>query len=230
MSRGFTLVEVLVATALAMVLVGLLLDLFLSGARLMGMGIEAARGPEAAILLMDRFEEDIAQVLQAPGDPRPPMQVDRPGTRLTFYRASGRRSTPAVAVGEPASWGLKRRPDGLVHPVKDGRVLAGILLAGWQLQVLEPDADQNRAGWYLSVRARFPAQSPLGKEYVSSRLIFLPQPSANFMNFLAFGGELLPGKVHMLPRPANEPDFEKLGPPDPALVTLATGKQSAGGK
>ena len=214
-NAGFTLVEILVAAGLAMGLIVLLLDLFLSGAKLFGMGVEAARGPEASILLMDRFEEDIETVLQAPGDPRPPMAVDHNTQRVTFYRASARRSTPQVAVGEPASWGLKQRSDGYFHPVRDGKTLTGILLTGWELTLMEPDPDKDRPGWYLSIKAKFPANSKLGREYTAARLIFLPQPTANYMNFLSFGAELIPGTVHMLPRPDHQDGFDHLGPPDP---------------
>lgn len=214
---GVTLVEILVATGLAMLLVVLLLDLFLNGAKLFGMGIEAARGPEASILLMDRFEEDIQQVLQAPGDPRPPMRVDKEKHRVTFYRASEKRSTPALAVGEPASWGLKKRLDGMFHPVRDGKTLSGILLKEWELTLMEPDPEKDRPGWYLSMKATFPANSKLGKDFTVARLIFLPQPTTNYMNFLSFGADLVPGTVHMLPCPEFDEDFEHLGPPDPEV-------------
>jgi prepilin-type N-terminal cleavage/methylation domain-containing protein len=227
--KGFTLVEVLVSTLLALVLLAMVIQLFLSGARLFGMGIEAARGPEAAIMLMDRFEEDLAQVIQAPGDPRPPMVVTKK-TRVTFYRASKKLSNPLVAVGEPASWGLEERKDGLFHPVRDGKPLTGIVIAGWELEVLAPDEEQNRAGWYLAARVRFPPSSRLGREFVSARLVFLPQPSTNFLNFLAFGAELLPGTVSMLPRPEGDEDFEKLGPPDISAETIASSFDETGGK
>ena len=211
--QAFTLVEMMIAVVLFLMVLGMLTMLLYSGARLFESGNEAARGPEAALLLMDRLEDDLAQVLQIPGDPRPPMKVEKEH-RITFYRPSSTWSNAQVLVGEPASWELVPAKGGQFHPACDGKPFDDIHIADWTLKLLAPKAEHLRGGWYLSVVARFRTSSLFSKDHVLSRLLRLPQPSTNFLNFLAFGAEMLPGTVQMLPRPKNDPGFEHLGPPD----------------
>ncbi len=209
--RAFTLPEVMIATGLALLIAGVVIRVLVSGSRLFVSGIAAARGPEAALLLMDRFEEDITAVLQVPGDPRPPMATDT--ARLAFYKQSPGWTTPSLTVGEPVIWELDDGRDLPHHPVRNGEVLEGIEIDSWSFQVLEPDLESDRPGWYLAFSMTFPTGG--GKPYTLSRLVHLPQPSANFLYFPAFGGEILPGAVRLLPPPEREPLFETLAPPDP---------------
>jgi len=211
--RAFTLVELLIAGVVVILVLGVVCSMLLSGAHLFDSGNEAARGPEAALLLMDRLEDDVSQVLQVPGDPRPPLRIT--GRRLTFYRPSVRWSNAQVIVGEPASWDLVRTRGGRLHPACDGIVLEDIHVKDWALKLVAPDAKQQVGAWYLEVVARFNTGSLFGRDYVLARLLRLPQPTSNFLNFLAFGPQMIDGAVQMLPRPRGDASFDHLGPPDP---------------
>lgn len=210
--RGYTLVEVVIAALVGSVVLGGALYLLVSGSKLFDAGVAAARGPEAAVLLMDLLEEDLASSLQAPGDPRPPLKVID-GRGLRFYRTSPGRSTRDTMVGVPARWDVV---DG--HPVRDGEVLRSIALAGFEARLIQPDLGDMVPGWFLEVRARFPGTRRTGSEFELVRLIPLPQPSTNFLHFLGHGEELLPGTVRFLHPPEDlADDFEGLGPPDELL-------------
>jgi len=213
--QAMTLIETLFAFVIGVGLLYVVQQLTLSGSRLFHRGVEAARGPEAALLLLDRLEEDLTQALQAPGDPRPPARVDRDGTRILYYRPARELSRPASLVGAPASWSLAPSPadPDLSVPVRDGVPLEGIELVGWSFELLEPDAGERRLGWYVVFEARFPTTSS-GRPFVLRRLLHLPQPSSNFLHFLSHGDALLPGTVTMLPPPPEEPAFRGLGPPE----------------
>lgn len=212
---GFTLVEILVASLIAIVVLTCVVHLLVSGSKLFASGLAAARGPEAAVILMDRLEEDVSRVIQAPGDPRPPMAISSDGVRLTFYRLNPDLSTAITVVGEPASWDLEPAGGGLSHPVIDGRPYPDILVGGWRFELLEPSREDELSGWFLAVEARFDTGRLLGSPYRLRRLIPLSQPTANFFHFPVHGGDLLEGVVQLLPRPPRDPSFERLGPATP---------------
>lgn len=207
---GFTLVEVLVASGVALVLMATVLQMLVSGARLFVAGVGAARGPEAAILLMDRLEQDLVGILQVPGDPRPPVSVEADGRRISFFRFSPEDSDPNTVVGEPGQWALKPSGEDLFVPVRDGQALEGILVRDLEFQLVEPDEEAGVPGWFLVVRAAFPTSGLSRRSYQVARLIHLRQPSSNFLHFLAHGHEIPEDAVQMLP-PLAAPGFRDLG-------------------
>lgn len=211
---GYTLVEMAVASFVGALLVAAVMGLLVSGSRLFSSGMGAARGPEAAMLVVDRLEEDVIQMLQVPGDPRPPAVISEEGTKLSFYRPDLAASRPDMLVGQPATWSLADAGGGMVHPVRDGVPLEGIFMRSWSLQLFPPDRETSLPGWYLAIEARFPADSRFGNDYVFRRVLHLPQPSANFLNYPDFGFEIEPGMVRLKPPPEGDDSFEALAPPE----------------
>ncbi len=204
--RGFTLIEVLIAVVVGAVILIVVTRLLVSGSRLFFSGMKAARGPEAAILLMNRLERDMYQCLQVPGDPRRPMVV-REGKEIAFYipGAVGRFSNPETVVGVPVRWSLKASETsyGLFHPVRNDEVLTGIVLKDWKIVLWDPDTEEDRPGWYLTIRAEFPTDGFRGKPYIFSRALFLAQPSKNYLHYYPYHGKkILPGSVRLLPSPS----------------------------
>lgn len=192
------MLEATIALVLGLTVLTIVHQLTMSGSRLFTRGLQAARGPEAALLLMDRFEEDVLQMVQVPGDPRPPARVVD-GHILTFYRAEAGLSTPARVVGIPGYWNqepLADDPD-LYNPIRDGVRMTDIEFGGFTFELLPPDAEEKRLGWYLAVEARFPTGAR-GADHVVRRLIYLPQPSSNFLHFLSHGDRVIPGAVQLL--------------------------------
>lgn len=235
--EGVTILEVCIAGAIAVMVLGVVIRLLVSGSKLFKKGIAAARGPEVALLMVDRFEQDLSQCLQAPGDPRPPAKVME-GTRLTYYRPVREMASGARVVGAPASWDLQETaPDsGVYNAVRDGEVLRHVLLEGWRIQLIEPDAGNEVPGWFVHLEARFPIDG--APTYTVSRLIHLPQPSSNFLHFLGHGQDMIPGLVQMIEPPKDDPSFAGLGPPaeglgipapPPREVEPAEGLQNEGG-
>lgn len=214
--RGYTLTELLIATALVAIVLAVVFRMLVSASRLFTSGVAAARGPEAAILLMDRLEEDLLQVVQIPGDPRPPVWISDDGARLCYYRADPARTDPATLVGVPATWALTSTLAGDTHPARDGEVLPEIDLAGLEFELLAPSLEAERPAWLLRFTARFPGDGLAGREHVATRLVHLAQPSSNFLHFLTFGDEVPAGAVALLPPPEDDPGFDALGPPDGA--------------
>jgi prepilin-type N-terminal cleavage/methylation domain-containing protein len=220
--RGYTLVEMSIATLVAAVVVTAVMSLLVSGSRLFSSGQNAVRGPEAAVLIIDRLERDLVQVLQVPGDPRPPVAIEDDGTTMAFYvpGENGVLSTPKTVVGVPVWWGLVEDEDepGIYHPVRDGEVIEGVALLGWEISLWSPKDDPELPGWYVTVRLRFRADSLAGEPYVYARAIHLLQPSTNYTSFPTFGDDLNPGLVRLLP-PPEHPAFEAIRPPRPGELT-----------
>ncbi len=214
---GLTMVELLISMGLGVMATAGAWQLLLGGLRMFESGIARARGPEAAVLLLNQLEQDLVQTLQAPGDPRPPVRI-RDGRRLTFYRPleTVHLACSAAILGRPASWNLSApNRSGTRQPVRDGRVLGDVEVLDWNFDLLPPSLEEERPGWCVAVRVRFPTGARNDPGYEVNRLIRLPQPSSQFLHFPGRGAELVPGLVVMLPRPAD-PGFEGLGPPDDA--------------
>lgn len=231
--RGFTLVEALIAVSLALVVLSVVIAMFVSGSKLFGRSITAARGPEAALIVMDRLADDLVQAIQAPGDPRPPAAVAEGGTRLCFYVPAVDHLTPNTVIAQPAWWHLVEAGGGTYHPARNGTALWDVLISSWQFELIEPSDVEGEEvpGWYVKLTARFPTGSVLGDDYEIVRVVRLRQPSSNFLHFLDHGGDLLPGGVRMLPPPLKdegpelEPGFENLG--SPPVVTEDEGEGAA---
>lgn len=214
--RGYTLVEMTIATAIAAVVIGAVMGLLVSGSHLFTSGQNAVRGPEAAILVMDQLERDLAQVLQVPGDPRPPVSIHDAGQSMAFYvpGADGVLSTPRTVVGVPVRWTIVRSEDvpGAYHPSRNGAVIRGVTLLDWELTLWSPKDIENLPGWYVTVRLRFRADSLAGEPYVYARAVHLRQPSTNYASFPTFGDDINSGLVRMLP-PPDHPGFDAIRPP-----------------
>ncbi len=212
--RGITLLELLVALSIGVLVLGVTWRVLISGSRLFSRGVSAVRGPEAAILLVDRLEEDLVQCLQVPGDPRPPLAIEA-GRRIAFYRPDPELGSGASVVGVPRLWDLVETASGTgtFHPVRDGQVFREIELRGWSAELVPPDLAERRLGWFVDLRFRFEAAGLRGGEHTVRRLVHLPQPSSNFLHFLGTGGDLLPGLVQMVAPPRDQPIFRTLGPP-----------------
>lgn len=217
--RGYTLIEMAIAGAIATVVFLTVTSLLVSGSRLFSSGQNAVRGPEAALLVMDRLERDLAQTLQVPGDPRRPVAIDDVGEEIAFYvpGADGVLSTPRTVVGVPVWWNLVESEDapGLYHPARNGVPIEGVALLGWEFTLWSPKDDEELGGWYVTVRLRFQADSLVGEPYVYARAVQLRQPSTNFAGFPTFGDELNPGLVRLLP-PPDHAGFEAIQPPSPS--------------
>lgn len=229
--RGYTLLEVLIAAALTTLVFAAVYAGLYSGSRAFAASVERLRGPDAAVLLMDRLERDLYQCLQAPGDPRPPMRVEEAlGTlRLTFYAVDPERSNVNVLVGAPVAWELVETDEdsGRYHPMRNGELIEGVTLSGWDLELIEPDADQEIPGWYLRMVVTFPGVGLLARDYVVRRLAPLHQPTSNFLWFPSHGDGLIEDVVKMLRRPVGDPGFRGLGPPD--VLELDAPSSEAGG-
>lgn len=220
--RGYTLLEVLVAAALVTLIFSAVWAGLYGGSRAFAASVERLRGPDAAVLLMDRLERDLFQCLQAPGDPRPPLRVlehddeDAPPARLTFYAVDPEKTNPNVVVGAPISWELVETEEGSgrYHPMRGDELFEGVTVSGWELELLEPDADAEIPGWYLRMVITFPGEGLMARDYVVRRLAPLHQPTSNFLWFPSQGEGLIEDVVKMLRRPEGDPGFHGLGPPD----------------
>ena len=195
MRRGaFTLVEVLVALALAAVIVPIAVSLMLGGLRMFGSGQAAMAGTEAALVVLQAFERDLSQAIQVPGDPRPPVKVID-GRRIEYLRPRlGARILDGIGT-EPASWDLAPAAGGLVHPVRDGRVLRHLRIEDWKLELHSPADGKNRPGWLVSIVVVAPSGWALRRAYRSTRLVRLAQPSTCWRYFPDFGRDLPRGLV-----------------------------------
>lgn len=218
--HGHTLLEVLIAAALVTLVLGAVYAGLYSGSRAFAASVERLRGPDAAAMLMDRLEQDLYQCIQAPGDPRPPLRVTetKAGPRLTFFAVDVGRTNPNVVVASPVSWELIETAEGSgrYHPMRNGELYDGITLGRWDLELLEPSLEpgSESPGWYLRMVVPFPGEGLLARDYVVRRLAPLHQPTSNFLWFPTHGGEVIEDVVKMLRRPADDPGFEGLGPPD----------------
>lgn len=214
--RGLTLIEVTMAILIGSVVLAAALDLVATGFRLFLRGQEALAGPEAALALMDALEEDLAQALQVPGDPRPPVAI-LDGTRLTYLRTRPEPLALDRLVGAPASWDLERDGDDF-RPVRDGRPMGSVRLLDWQLELLAPDGIE-RTGWQVQVDARVPPGRSGGEPFRIRRVISLPQPSSNHAGFLAgsvlYGGGVFEQLVQVEPPPEDDSTFDPIRTPAP---------------
>lgn len=193
---AFTLVEVLIALALASILVPIAVSLMLGGVKMFGSGRAAMAGTEAALVVLQAFEKDLIQALAVPGDPRPPVRVID-GRRIEFLRpVLGARILDGIR-GVKGSWDLTPAADGLMHPVRDGRILRHVKIEGWQLAVHSPAEAPHRPGWMVSVVVHTPTGWALRRSYRSSRLIQLAQPSAAARWFPTHGARLPRGLVEV---------------------------------
>lgn len=212
--RGHTMVELGVAAALLGVVLATAMTLFTSAARRSRRGIEEARGPAAALVLLNSLERDLLGVLQVPGDPRPPVAISEDGRELGFYRADPARSGPNVVVGAPVAWSLQEIPGtGLSHPTRDGRHLGSVLVAGWDFELLPPSAEEARASWFLRIRVDLAAGEGSEATFVARRAVPLLQPSTNFLHFPGHGVGVVPGSVRLLPWTAGAEVPRVLAPP-----------------
>lgn len=211
--RGHTMVEIGIAAVLLGTVLGIAMVLFTSAARQYRRGVAAARGPEGAILFLGQLERDLAQVLQVPGDPRPPAAVGD-GSRLALYRTSAARSGPNIVVGEPVSWTLTPAgPAGLFHPTRNGRPLESVLLAGCSFELLEPSAEANRPFWAVLVTLQVAGGSQGEETFETTWASPLVQPSSNFLHYPGHGESLVPGEVRLLPWLPGEAPPAALAPP-----------------
>lgn len=214
---GYTLVEIAIAVGLVSLLLYTMVSLLVSGSRLFSSGVGATRGPEGALIVMDEIERDLLQALQLPGDPRPPVAVGD-GRELALYVPRATDDLRALAVvGEPVRWHLvpvdPRRPEGPFHPARNERVLRSVELDAWDFVLLPPDEEQARYGWNVSYRVTIAADNKVDKPFLAARLLYLAQPSSNFLHFPGFGASLRPGRVQLLPPPDGAALFADLGPP-----------------
>lgn len=208
-----TLVEIGVASSILFVVLAAGLGMMSSGARLFRRGILAARGPEAALLALNHLERDLVQAIQIPGDPRPPVVIGEDG-EVAFYKASSQATGPNSVIGEPVIWKLEPAGgEGLFHPVRNGRVLETVVVSGWDLQLLEPSADEDRPYWFVVIDVTFANEDAPDQVYETSRAVPLIQPSTNFLHFPGFGGTMLDEAVRLLPWPEGEDLDPRLAPP-----------------
>jgi hypothetical protein len=214
MRQGYTLVEVIIAAALGSLLLGSLMAMLVSGSRLFSKGVGAARGPEAALIIMDELEQDLLQCLQFPGDPRPPVAISSDKKEIAFYRTRPMLEGDLEVVGDPIIWSLvPGSGKGSFFPRRNGKVFRTLGVNDWEFELLPPDVAERRSGWFVVVRVRFTKDSQVSREYLSSRLIFLKQPSSNFLYFPKYGPALLPGAVKLARPKENNALFSRLGPP-----------------
>jgi len=55
----------------------------------------------------------------------------------------------------------------------------------------------------------------LGRDYVAVRRLYLEQPSANFLHYHDFAGDVRSGLVQLLPPSPTDQSFAALAPPEP---------------
>lgn len=215
--RGYTLVEIALAVGLVSVLLYGLVALLTSGSRLFSRGVGAARGPEWALIIMGEIERDLMQCLQLPGDPRPPLNIHDDGS-LSFYMADDQSDLTQLAItAAPVRWHLVPAEEtGRFYPARNDKVFRTMTVKGWDFRLLEPDEAEARHGWYVVAQITFEKDNRVDKDFLSSNLIYLAQPSTNFLHFPSGGAGLRMDRVLFRPHPegAEAGYFRGLGPPE----------------
>lgn len=217
---GFTMVELSISSSILTLCFGVGFALFVGGSQLFTGTLSALKGPDAAEILLARFETDLLQSLQALGDPRPPVQITETGIR--FYRVSEAHSSRDRLVGRPSSWEfLRSRKTGRIHPVRDGEVLEELELSYFRFQLIEPvsaeEDEQHLESWWLGYEFHFPVSGARRRDYEIRGVLRLSQPSTQFKygpisSYLAEG----PPLVQMLPSPRGEDVPWRVGPTWPS--------------
>ena len=227
--RGLTLVEVLVGAAIGAILLTVLMTMLGQASQLFVRGEGALGGRQAARIFMDALGHDLAQVIQTPGDPRPPVVIGEDGA-LYFYVARIPTTVEEPVGGAPVRWG--REPldaqeseveDGPGHPQRNDHVIRGLLLDGWEFELLPLGEDVT--GWELEVRVRVSRGALLSPETMSRRYA-LGQPTSNLLYFPSHG-RILPGVVQLPAEPDPGSPFRWLGAPDSIVYLDETGEETA---
>ena len=179
-SRGFTLLEALVATTLMGLLGAGVFQVLGSGNLLATRTISVATGRQAALLFTEELEQDLAGCAVVPGHKGPPVAISKDGRRLAFYRMDAKQSSLQITVCRPVEYALSGKPaDGLdLHPVRDGHLLRGVALRDVRYTLVWPDPKHHLEAWLLDVEMAIQEEGGRGRLVTVKRAVDLVQPSS----------------------------------------------------
>lgn len=179
---GSTLVETLFTVLIAVVVLGVVLALLISGVRMYLSTLNTAQGRQAATLFFDQLQADLTGCTIIPTRRCDPVAISKDSARIAFYRADHAHSTLQVTIAEPVEHALATK-DGKTHPARNGEVRTSVAIESVRYELIRPDLKRGaerstqRKAWLLRVDARFPA-GDRDRPLRVVRLIELVQPTS----------------------------------------------------
>ena len=149
-TRGFTLLEVLIAAGVLGTVLAAAFGMFTTGNRFVVQGISTNGLLSGALVIEQALTNDVQQMM-APDDVAA-MVLDLSGTYLSFFVPDRRTVTPAFAserrsasttaswcaTGTEVRWHLVEAAGGNFHPARNDKIFADVFLRTWRFSTAAP--------------------------------------------------------------------------------------------
>lgn len=134
MRRGFTLLELLIASLLLATLAGLVWGLLSLGSGQFYRGGRKTDAMQSALLVLEELADDLGRMVVTPQFAREPVRISKDRRSIAFSVFDRARTTDRVVAGSSVVWTLAPGPlPGTVVPVRNGQPRPALLLRDWEL-------------------------------------------------------------------------------------------------
>jgi len=105
-TRGFTLIELVIAMLIGSLIMTVAYRMLLSGGLLYSRGMQVAYGRQGAMMFFELLESDLASCVTTPGHKEAPVAIGSKGRDLAFYRTNRDMSTVQITAASPLLYSI----------------------------------------------------------------------------------------------------------------------------